>query len=69
MALISSRVYASDMFSTAFKEDPMNSEVGRRYRETVLKRGGSLDEMSLLIEFLGRAPDSRAFHEELGMEV
>jgi len=45
----------------------MSHEVGLRYRRTVLEKGGSVDEMALLREFLGREPSSRAFYEELGM--
>jgi metallopeptidase MepB len=56
------------MFSTAFSQDPMSREAGLRYRRGVLEKGGSVDEMALLTEFLGRKPDSRAFHEELGIK-
>lgn len=45
----------------------MSREMGLRYRRTVLEKGGSVDEMALLREFLGREPNSRAFHEELGI--
>jgi len=55
------------MFATAFGKDSMSHEVGLRYRRTVLEKGGSVDEMALLREFLGREPGSRAFYEELGM--
>ncbi|KAI4763194.1 metallopeptidase MepB [Aureobasidium sp. EXF-3400] len=64
-----SRVYASDMFSTAFSADPMSREVGIRYRRSVLEKGGSVDEMSLLTEFLGRKPNAHAFHDELGITI
>lgn len=66
---LSSQVYSADMFKTVFEKDPMNGKEGRRYRHTVLERGGSRDEMSVLEEFLGRKPDSRAFYQELGIEV
>lgn len=65
--LYSSKVYSADMFYTAFKTDPMSSREGRRYRHTVLERGGSQDEMKTLIEFLGREPDTNAFYRELGL--
>lgn len=55
------------MFATAFSKDPMSREAGLRYRRTVLEKGGSADEMALLREFLGREPNSRAFHDELGI--
>jgi metallopeptidase MepB len=54
------------MFYSVFKADPMNSKEGRRYRHTVLEKGGSQDEMTTLVEFLGREPKTDAFYEELG---
>lgn len=55
------------MFYSAFKTDPMNGTQGRRYRHTVLERGGSQDEMETLKQFLGREPNSDAFFEDLGL--
>ncbi|XWX01200.1 hypothetical protein V2A60_009226 [Cordyceps javanica] len=62
-----SEVFSADMYYTAFKADPLNSEQGRRYRHIVLERGGSRPEMELLKEFLGREPNSDAFFEDLGL--
>ncbi|KAI1168378.1 Metalloprotease [Nemania serpens] len=64
---LSSEVYSADMFHTSFKKDPMNGKEGRRYRHTVLERGGSQDEMETLKQFLGRAPSTDAFYAELGL--
>lgn len=64
---LSSQVYSTDMFYTVFKADPMNGKEGRRYRHTVLERGGSKEEMDILEEFLGRKPDTEAFYKELGI--
>ncbi len=55
------------MFYTVFKKDPMNTKEGRRYRHTLLERGGSQDEMLTLEQFLGRKPSSEAFYQELGL--
>ncbi|KAI1133216.1 Metalloprotease [Nemania abortiva] len=66
---LSSEVYSADMFHTSFKKDPMNGKEGRRYRHTVLERGGSQDEMETLKQFLGRAPSSEAFYAELGLSA
>ena len=63
----SSEVYSTDMFYTMFRQDPMNSKEGRRYRHTVLEPGGSQDEMQTLINFLGRKPSTDAFYKELGI--
>lgn len=65
---LSSEVYSTDMFYSVFKQDPMNKAQGRRYRHTVLERGGSQDEMLTLEQFLGRKPSSEAFYKELGIE-
>ena len=62
-----SKVFSTDMFYEAFKKEPMSVSEGRRYRKTVLERGASKDEMEVLIEFLGREPNSKAFLEELGI--
>ncbi|OAR00068.1 hypothetical protein LLEC1_07866 [Akanthomyces lecanii] len=64
---LTSQVYATDMFRTVFSKDPMNKEAGRRYREIVLKPGGSREPMDLLKEFLGREPSNEAFYEQLGI--
>jgi metallopeptidase MepB len=55
------------MFYTAFKANPMNGTEGRRYRHTVLEKGGSQDEMKTLEDFLGRPPKPDAFYKELGL--
>jgi metallopeptidase MepB len=62
-----SEVYSSDMFHSMFKKDPMDGKQGRRYRHTVLEYGGARDELESLTEFLGRAPSSEAFYQELGL--
>ncbi|KAF1843575.1 thimet oligopeptidase [Cucurbitaria berberidis CBS 394.84] len=64
---LSSQVYSTDMFYTVFKANPMNGKEGRRYRHTVLERGGSKEEMDILEEFLGRKPETEAFYKELGI--
>lgn len=64
---LSSEVYSTDMFHTMFKSNPMDGKEGRRYRHTVLERGGSQDEMLTLEQFLGRKPSTEAFYKELGI--
>lgn len=64
-----SQVYSADMFHTMFAKDPMNPTQGRRYRRTVLEKGGSIDALDLLREFLGREPSNEAFYRELGLRV
>lgn len=62
-----SQVYSTDMFYSVFKKDPMDKKEGRRYRHTILEKGGSRDEMESLTEFLGRAPSTEPFYKELGL--
>ncbi|CAF3528658.1 unnamed protein product [Fusarium graminearum] len=62
-----SEVFSLDMFHSFFAKNPMDSKEGRRYRHTVLERGGSIPEMEFLKEFLGREPSSEAFYKELGL--
>ncbi|KAK6521953.1 hypothetical protein TWF281_002526 [Arthrobotrys megalospora] len=64
-----SLVFASDMYFTGFKKNPMDPEKGRRYRHEVLEKGGSRDEMESLKAFLGREPNSEAFFKELGIKA
>ncbi|ODQ82362.1 hypothetical protein BABINDRAFT_158975 [Babjeviella inositovora NRRL Y-12698] len=62
-----SQVFAADIYYTLFKADPMNVVNGLRYRDIILKRGGSNDEMDNLVELLKRQPTSEAFLTELGV--
>lgn len=64
----SSQVYSTDMFYSVFAKEPMNPKEGRRYRHTVLEKGGSQDEMKTLEQFLGRKPSTEPFYRELGLD-
>ncbi len=61
-------VFGDDMFSRFEKEGVTNPEVGKAYRERVLGKGGSLDAEEMLVDFLGREPNNRAFLRKLGIE-
>ncbi|KAK0622360.1 metallopeptidase MepB [Immersiella caudata] len=61
-----SKLYSTDMFYSAFKDDPMSREAGRRYRHILLEKGGAQDEMLTLEQFLGRKPSSEPFFLHLG---
>jgi thimet oligopeptidase len=62
-----SLVYADDIFSVFEQQGILNKEVGVRYRNTILAKGGSEDEMQQLINFLGREPSEEAFLKSLGV--
>ncbi|KAJ7212164.1 metallopeptidase MepB [Mycena pura] len=60
-----SLVFASDMYATVFKGDPLDPARGKLYRDKILKYGGSREELDSLTDFLGRLPNSSAFLKEL----
>lgn len=62
-----SKVFALDIFEQISKEGLLNSEIGKKYQETILAPGGSLDPNVLLENFLGRAPSEKAFFRDLGL--
>jgi thimet oligopeptidase len=53
---------------TAFAADKLDPSVGRRYRDTVLARGGEVAPEDLLRQFLGRPTDRQAFFKSLAKE-
>ena len=59
-----SEVIALDMLS-AFGNNLNNPDVGARYRQTILSQGGQKKAKQLVIDFLGREPDNKAFFQEL----
>jgi Zn-dependent oligopeptidase len=64
-----SLVYACDMFQR-FKELGMLSpSAGLYYRQKILGRGGTLDGLDLVRDYLGREPDMSAYLKHLGLEV
>jgi thimet oligopeptidase len=62
-------VYACDAFESfktkGNKNLMTNKEVGMRWRREVLEKGSSDDEMKLVKNFLGRAPNQKAFLKEV----
>jgi thimet oligopeptidase len=64
-----SLVYSDDMFSVFEKNGVMDKETGMKYRNIILANGGSLDELEMVIEFLGREPNQEAFFKSIGLDV
>ncbi len=60
-------VYACDAFSEFEKHGIFNPEIGMKWRKEVLEKGSSEDEMKLVKNFLGRAPNQKAFLKEIGV--
>lgn len=43
-----SLVFAADMYATVFKADPLDPARGQKYREKILRVGGSRDDIDSL---------------------
>lgn len=63
-----SKVFAQDMFTAFEKNGIMDTGTGSRYRNEILEKGASLEEMDMLRNFLGREPNSKAFLRSLGIQ-
>jgi thimet oligopeptidase len=64
-----SLVYAQDMFSVFEKNGVMDVNTGLKYRDIILSKGGSRDELQMVIDFLGREPNQDAYFKSIGLDV
>jgi thimet oligopeptidase len=62
-----SKVFALDLFDTIKQHGLLNSEIGAKYVQEVIGKGGSCDPNTLLANFLGRAPSQEAFLRDMGL--
>lgn len=62
-----SKVFATDMFTRFQEEGLLNSKTGMMYRQCILEKGSSEDEVKLVERFLGRRVNDKAFLRELGI--
>ncbi len=62
-----SKVFALDLFSAIKPHGLTNKEIGMKYADLVLSKGGSKEPEELLEDFLGRKPSSKAFFEDIGI--
>lgn len=63
-----SLVYAQDMFQRFEELGVLSPETGKYYRDKILARGGTMDEMAMLKDYLGREPKMDAFLKHLGLK-
>ncbi len=63
-----SLVFASDMFQRFNELGMLNPEAGMYYRSKILARGGTVDGLELVRDYLGREPDLSAYLKHLGLE-
>jgi thimet oligopeptidase len=61
------RVYAEDIVSEFEQKGMFNAQIGKKYRENVLSKGATIDELTQVVEFLGREPEQTAFLQSLGI--
>jgi thimet oligopeptidase len=59
-----SEVIALDLLS-AFGENLLDDNTGRRYRQTILANGGQSEAIDLIESFLGRPSSPEAFFRQL----
>ncbi|KAG8641669.1 probable thimet oligopeptidase isoform X2 [Manihot esculenta] len=56
-----SEVFAADIFTSKFRDDLLNHNVGMQFRDKVLAPGGAKEPIEILSDFLGREPSIQAF--------
>jgi len=62
-----SKVYALDVFAQLRPQGLLNPAAGKVFIDKILGRGGTVDQNTMLRDFLGREPRIDAFLEDLGM--
>ena len=63
-----SNVFAHDLFDTIKKSGLLNGNMGQKYIDNVIGRGGSQDPNELIEAFLGRKPSEEAFMKNMGFQ-
>ncbi len=62
-----SQVYSADMFSVFEQNGILDPVTGGRYRDIILAKGSTEDELDIVRQFLGREPNQEAFLKGLGL--
>ncbi|MDR2039794.1 MAG: Zn-dependent oligopeptidase [Bacteroidales bacterium] len=61
------KVYAEDIFAEFEKNGVFDEATGRRFRDCILIKGATENELEMVKEFLQREPDQKAFLKSLGV--
>jgi len=61
------RVFSSNLWHKCFKHDPLNREMGERYRREILQYGGAKDPNDMMKAFLGEEPSLDPYLLTLGL--
>ena len=62
-----SKVYAQDMFSVFEENGILDPKTGKRYKDIILAKGNSEEELDLVHQFLQREPNDAAFLKSLDL--
>ncbi len=63
-----SNVFAADILNYIKQHNGLlDPQMGRRYVDCIIGRGGSQDAEDMLYNFLGRKPNSVAFLKDMGL--
>jgi thimet oligopeptidase len=62
-----SLVYACDMFERFKELGMLDPEAGMYYRKKILARGGTMDALDMVKDYLGREPQMIAYLEHIGL--
>lgn len=63
-----SKVFALDLFNEIKQHGLLDPEIGQKYINCIIGRGGSKDPNELLKDFLGREPNQEAFLADMGLK-
>jgi thimet oligopeptidase len=62
-----SRVFALDLFTFIKEKGLLSKDIGKKYTQEILSKGGGDEPSQMIKNFLGREPSSKAFLEAYGI--
>lgn len=61
------RVFSANIWHRCFEHDPLNRQLGERYRAEILRYGGAKDPHEMMRALLGTEPSLDAYLTTLGL--